>query len=70
MYPSFTITRDVWREVTKTPCAPIRELARRTGHGTRTVHDALVSLRQRGYIAFADRAEGARRVLVPFAEVA
>lgn len=64
--PQSHITRRVWAEVTKTPNAPITELACRAGVVKSTASRALHALRAAGYIDFPDRTLQARTILVPF----
>lgn len=63
---SLITARRVWASVTHTPCASVRELARRLDMAYSQVSKALRLLRAAGYIAFADRTCRARTVLVPF----
>jgi hypothetical protein len=61
--------RAVWAAVTRYPGATCAELAVVAGYKKSSfgsVGMALQTLRAYGYIAFDDRAVGARRVLVPF----
>jgi predicted transcriptional regulator len=60
--------RVVWTEVSKTPCASVRELATRSGVGYSQVAAILRYLRDLGYIVFDDRTERGRRVRVPFVD--
>lgn len=61
--------RQVWAAVSKTPCAPVRELGQRLGFHYSGVAVALRVLRDAGYVAFESGNAGARarQVLIPFA---
>jgi uncharacterized alpha-E superfamily protein len=60
--------RAVWREVTATPCAGVRDLGDRADCSFGMAAGCLRFLRDAGYIAFEDGTYGGRRVVVPFVE--
>lgn len=62
--------RHVWAALTANPQAPIRELVAETHTCRASVAAAIEILRQAGYVEFAPRTNRARRVVVPFVEVA
>ena len=63
------LVRRTWAAVSATPCASVRQLARRIRASWSSVNVALHILRDAGYVTFEDRAHRSRRVLVPFAVV-
>ena len=63
------LVRSTWAAVSATPCASVRQLARRIRASESSVNRALHILRDAGYVTFEDRARRSRRVLVPFAVV-
>lgn len=58
--------RAVWAAVTRSPQAPIGELARASGLSYTNTAKYLRQLRDLGYIAFDSGQQRARTILVPF----
>lgn len=58
----------IWAAITKEPQVTVRKLAEQTGIPFCTVSAALRVLRDAGYIDFADRTNGARTILIGYAE--
>ena len=65
---SLEVRRAVWREVTKTPCASVTDIAQRVGRGATITAGALYALKCAGYIHFDRNARNARTILLPFGE--
>ncbi len=63
-------TRRVWAVVTRQPTASLTVLGRLARLPRSTVYRHLCVLRAAGYVGWQDKECSARRVLVPFVEVA
>lgn len=67
---SFRAARAVWAAVSKDPQAGVRELTNELGLAIGTVNGALHLLRDLGYVQFDTGSQGARTIVVPFANMA
>ena len=63
---SFTAARLVWAAVSRRPQATVRDLATEVKLGYSTVAQALLVLRDAGYIEFTPQRCGCRKIIIPF----
>lgn len=67
---SFSTVRLVWGAVSRRPLATVRDLADELSLGYSTVAQALLVLRDAGYIEFTPKRCGCRKIIIPLLEAA